>query len=96
MKKGTSDVLESEHTLILGWSDEMVPIIRQICLANESIGGSSIVILSEREKEEMEADIMRNDIDFKGSKIICRSGNPLLKHDLDKVTHIYLYPLLKG
>lgn len=85
MKKGRSRVLESNHTLILGWSDEMVPIIRQICLANESIGGAAIVILAERDKEDMETEIMRNEIQFKGSKIICRSGNPLLKHDLDKV-----------
>jgi len=86
MKKGRSEVLEVDHTLILGWSDEMVPIIRQVCLANESIGGAPIVILAERDKEEMEAEIMKNDIEFHGSKIICRSGNPLLRHDLDKVT----------
>lgn len=85
LRKGMSQVLESNHTLILGWSDEMIPILRQICLANESIGGSSIVILAEREKEEMESEIARNGLEFLGSQIICRSGNPLLKHDLDKV-----------
>ena len=62
-----------------------MPILRQICLANESLGGSPIVILAEREKEEMDEEITRNEIACKGSPVICRSGNPLLKHDLDKV-----------
>lgn len=39
MKKGLSDVLETNHTLILGWSDKLIPIINEICIANESLGG---------------------------------------------------------
>lgn len=42
LKKGKSQVLETNHTLILGWSDEVVPIIKQLCLANKSIGGSAV------------------------------------------------------
>ena len=73
----------------------MMPILRQICLANESLGGSPIVILAEREKEEMDEEIARNEIEFKGSPVICRSGNPLLKHDLDKVNAELYQPLLQ-
>jgi len=35
-KKGRAEVLESGHTLILGWSDKMLSMIEQFCLANES------------------------------------------------------------
>jgi len=35
-KKGRTEVLESGHTLILGWSDKMLSMIEQFCLANES------------------------------------------------------------
>lgn len=42
--------------------------------------------MAERDKEEMEEFINRNEINFRGSRIICRTGNPLLSHDLNKVT----------
>lgn len=42
MKKGVSEVLEHDHTLILGWSDKIIPVITQVCLANESIGGKPV------------------------------------------------------
>lgn len=41
--------------------------------------------MAERDKQEMEAEIMQEGLNLKGSRIICRSGNPLLKYDLGKV-----------
>ena len=38
LKKGKADVIEQDHTLILGWNDKIIPIIKQIALANESLG----------------------------------------------------------
>jgi len=88
LKKGTSAVLETNHSLILGWSDKLLPIVKQLSLANESEGGGKVVILSERSKEEMERDIelQFSDDSLLGSEIICRSGSPLLLHDLHKVS----------
>ena len=37
-----------------GRSDKVVPLISELCVARESEGGSVIVILAEKEKEEME------------------------------------------
>ena len=74
MKKGKSEVLETNHTLILGWSDKLYGLVKELANANESIGGSAIVILSEREKEDMEEDIKGQEIDLRGSRVICRSG----------------------
>ena len=67
LKKGRSKVLEKNHTLILGWNDRVLPLIREIMEANESEGGGVIVILSERPKEEMEEDI-RNFFDDEHTK----------------------------
>ncbi|KAK9828547.1 hypothetical protein WJX72_000707 [[Myrmecia] bisecta] len=86
LKKGKSEVLENRHTLILGWSDKLLPIVDQICMANESEGGGPIVILADRAKEEMEDEVHRQNIDMKGSWIVCRSGNPLLGVALSNVT----------
>ena len=48
---------------------------------------SQVVILAERSKEEMEKDIelQFSHEDLLGTEIVCRSGSPLLLHDLHKV-----------
>jgi hypothetical protein len=43
LKKGRSTVIESEHTLILGWTDKAAGLCREIANANESEGGGVIV-----------------------------------------------------
>ncbi|KAK9903321.1 hypothetical protein WJX75_002746 [Coccomyxa subellipsoidea] len=86
LKKGKSDVLEAAHTLILGWSDKSLNMIDQLCLANESAGGKAIVILAERDKLDMEHEIHRHVRDLRGSRVLCRSGNPLIGLDLERVS----------
>jgi hypothetical protein len=71
-KKGHSDVLESGHTLILGWSDKITSLVDQLCMANQSEGGRPIVVLAEMEKEEMEEIFSRDVPNHRGSRIICR------------------------
>ena len=61
-----------QHTLILGWSDKLLPIIDQLCNANSSAGGRPIVVMAEREKEDMEEDISKHQIQLRGSRVICR------------------------
>ena len=41
LKKGKARVIESGHTLMLGWSDMSLEIVKQISLANESDGGGT-------------------------------------------------------
>ncbi|KAF7045051.1 hypothetical protein CFC21_054197 [Triticum aestivum] len=86
LRKGRSEVIEQSHTLILGWSDKLGSLLNQICIANESLGGGTIVVMAERDKEEMEADIAKMEFDLKGTAVICRSGSPLILADLKKVS----------
>ncbi len=65
-------MLESNHTLILGWSDKTLNMIDQLCLANESACGKAIVILAERVKQDMEEDIHKHIRDLRGSRVLCR------------------------
>ncbi|KAL8551103.1 hypothetical protein ACS0TY_000256 [Phlomoides rotata] len=60
--------------------------LKQLAIANESIGGGVIVVLAERDKEEMEMDIAKLEFDLMGSWVICRSGSPLILADLKKVS----------
>lgn len=85
LKKGKSKVLESDHTLILGWSEKIFSIIEQIIEANTNYKGRAIVILADNDKVEMEDAIKAKISDFKTSKIIVRSGNPLISSDIEVV-----------
>ncbi|XP_060675688.1 ion channel CASTOR isoform X5 [Ziziphus jujuba] len=86
LRKGKSEVVEQNHTLILGWSDKLGSLLNQIAIANESLGGGIVVVMAEQDKEEMELDIAKMEFDFKGTSVICRSGSPLILADLKKVS----------
>lgn len=86
LKRGRSPVVESGHTLILGWSDKVLPLIRELAIANESERGGVIVVLADREKEVMQdavADGLAGEL--RGSLVVCRTGSPLQVVDLEKV-----------
>jgi ion channel POLLUX/CASTOR len=83
LRKGRSKVIENDHTLILGWSSKVFPIVSEICIANESRRKATIVILADRDKVEMDDEI-RSQITKPGkTKIICRSGDPMNLRDLE-------------
>lgn len=48
-----------------------------------------MVVMAERDKEEMELDIAKMEFDFRGTSVICRSGSPLILADLKKVCSYY-------
>ena len=82
LRKGRSTVIESGHTVILGWNSKIASIVEGLCLANASSKRSAIVILAERDKVEME-DEMRDKVPDTGrTRIICRSGSPIDQDDL--------------
>lgn len=85
LRKGRSLVIESGHTLILGWSPKIIHIMEELIIANENQKKPRIVILAEKDKVEMEDEIRDNISDRKNTKIICRTGNPLNIIDLDIV-----------
>lgn len=64
-------------------------MLNQLSIANESLGGGIIVVMAERDKEEMELDIGKMEFDFKGTSVICRSGSPLILADLKKVCALF-------
>jgi voltage-gated potassium channel Kch len=84
LRKGRSMVLESDHTVILGWTSQVFTIISELILANESRkSGAVIVILAEQDKVKMEDAIKERIPDTKNTRVICRSGNPIDLTDLE-------------
>lgn len=83
LRKGRSTVLETGHTLILGWSPKIFPIVSELCVANESRKRPVIVVLAEGDKVEME-DELRAKIPRPGkTRIVVRSGDPMDLTDLE-------------
>ncbi|RLN98105.1 hypothetical protein BBJ28_00011050 [Nothophytophthora sp. Chile5] len=74
--------------LLLGWTDKSISLIRQICLANASENGGVIVVLAEAEKEELEAELRSqvHEAELRGTRVVFRTGTPLLSVDLLKVS----------
>jgi hypothetical protein len=91
LRKGKSKVIESGHSLILGWNDRILSLVEQLCQANESEGGLPIVILAPQEKEGMDEYFM-DALDAearRGSKIVTRGGSPIEVSALLKVAVQY-------
>ena len=83
LRKGKTKVLETNHTLILGWSPKVFDIITELIKANESLRKAYIVILANRDKVAMEDEIRSKIPDTKTTTIICRTGSPLETGDIE-------------
>ncbi len=83
LRKGRSQVLETNHTLVLGWSAQIFTILNELMTANENQKSARIVVLADKDKVEME-DEVRERVEVKGrTRIICRSGSPIDPNDLE-------------
>jgi voltage-gated potassium channel Kch len=77
LRKGRSRVLESGHTLILGWSPQIFTILSELMIANENKKNARIVILADKDKTEMEDELHARVETIGHTRIICRSGSPI-------------------
>lgn len=84
-KRGKSKIYSEGHTLILGWSDKVFSIIDELREANDSKEKAEIVILADKEKNEMDFLIKEKFEGFSTTKIRTRSGNMSHLDDLELV-----------
>ena len=83
LRKGRSLVLETNHTLILGWSTQIFTVLNELMAANENQVNARIVVLADKDKVEMEDEI-RERVEVKGkTRIICRNGSPIDPNDIE-------------
>lgn len=86
LRKGRSRLLEENHTVILGWTEQIFTIIPEIVEANSNQKSSCIAILSEHDKVEMD-EALKSRLGKTGSThIVCRSGTPMDVNDLSIVS----------
>lgn len=85
LRKGRSSVLESDHTVIVGWSPRVPAIVSEIVRANESRKHAAIVVLADADKTEME-EVLRTAIpESRTTMFVCRRGEPWLLENLELV-----------
>ena len=85
-RKGRGKVMEENFTLILGWNERVVDIIRELILANESEKYAAVVILSTEDKEEMDDLIAKRIPDTKTTRIITTTGDYANVNELKRVS----------
>jgi len=86
LRKGRSRVIEQNHTIILGWSEQIFTVISELVAANENQAKSCIVVMGERDKVEMEEEIAQKVESTGKTRVVCRSGNPMEMADLSIVS----------
>ncbi|MFM9125428.1 MAG: hypothetical protein ACKOSO_09890, partial [Actinomycetota bacterium] len=85
LRKGRSLVVESGHTLVLGWSPKLHQILTELEVANANQRDPVVVVLADRDKVEMEDEVRTRADGDRRTRIICRSGNPANPADLEIV-----------
>lgn len=85
ISKGRSRVLESDHTLILGWSARLPAVVRELVIANENRHKPAIVVLAQRPVADMDDELRDRVGDTRNTRLVTRSGNPSRPADLELV-----------
>lgn len=82
LRKGRSPVLETGHTLVLGWSPKLFTVLAELVVANANLPRSVVVVLAPRDKVEMEDEIRARVGDLGRTRVVCRTGDPADLGDL--------------
>jgi Trk K+ transport system NAD-binding subunit len=85
MRKGKSPIIDNGHTLILGWSNRVFPILKELAIANSNVRRPKVVIFSQHEREFMEDEIESRAEGLGKLKVITRTGDPTNPADLKRV-----------
>ena len=86
LRKGSSKVIETGHTVVIGFNDGIYTILSELIEAGANQKKNCIVVLGEQDKEEMEEAISSQINDLKTTRIICKSGKLTESFQLDRAS----------
>ena len=84
LRKGKSPVVDNGHTLILGWSNRIYPILKELAIANQNVKKAKVVIFSEHTRDFMEDEIEARATELGKLKVITRTGDVTNPEDLKR------------
>ncbi|MEU4075815.1 potassium transporter TrkA [Streptomyces venezuelae] len=85
LRAGRSLVLESGHTVILGWSPQIHVVVAELVEANRGRRHACIAVLAEKDRTEMEVEIRERIATLAGTRVVCRTGSPADPQDVSLV-----------
>lgn len=85
LRRGKSVIIEKDHIVILGWSDNIFTLIEEFIEANINQKKSCIAIMAPKDKVEMEEELKERISKKSTTKIVCRQGLPIDILDLKRV-----------
>ena len=85
LRRGKSLVIEEGHSLILGYSTKLPIVIRELIEANSSHKRHAIVVLTSKDKVELDELLHREVRERASVRIIVRRGEPSALADLQQV-----------
>ncbi|MEA2622027.1 MAG: hypothetical protein QOH61_937 [Chloroflexota bacterium] len=85
LRKGRSRVIERDHVVILGWNQQIFAVLAELVEANSNRRGSTIAVLANMDKVAMEDAIHTRMGNTRGTRIVCRSGDPIDLAELDVI-----------
>ncbi len=86
LRKGRSRVVEKNHTVVLGWSEQVFTIISELSIANENQSKPCVAIMADMDKVLMEDEIREKVPMLRNTRVVCRTGSPVEPSDLDKMS----------
>ncbi len=86
LRKGKSKVVEVNHTVILGWSEQIFTIASELSIANENQKNPCITIMADMDKIEMEEEIKKKVPDMQNTRVVCRTGKAVEPSDLERMS----------
>ncbi|MEY3677804.1 MAG: hypothetical protein RL351_1031 [Actinomycetota bacterium] len=84
LKEGKSAVIESGHTLILGWSNRVFPILSELAIANDNVRKPRVVIFAGTARAVMDAEIASRVPNLGKLKVVTRTGDVTNPEDLKR------------
>ncbi|HTP10163.1 MAG TPA: potassium transporter TrkA [Anaerolineae bacterium] len=86
LRRGRSHIIEKNHTVILGWSEQIFAVVSELIVANANQPRATIAILGDKDKVEMEEELRHRIKSAGHTHIVVRRGNSTQHADLDLVS----------
>ncbi|MEO8701424.1 MAG: potassium transporter TrkA [Kofleriaceae bacterium] len=81
LRRGKSQVIEKNHTVILGWTPKIHTLLAELVEANKNQRNACVVILAARDKVDMDAEVAAS-IGKARLRVVTRTGSPMATADL--------------
>ncbi|WTX91881.1 NAD-binding lipoprotein [Streptomyces sp. NBC_00637] len=75
LRRGRSTVVETDHSVVLGWSEQVFTVVGELVAARPDQRWGAVVVLADRDKTEMEEALAAVLGPTGTTRLICRSGS---------------------